>query len=213
MRASCAALLVVLVACADASTAGGSAPEAAPSVLDITCDGAATNLAATQVQAQADGVHLLIHNTSSSTLLTEWEGGEQGGDGLDPGDRARTESLLPGEARFRCMPESSDPGQEEGGWATFTVLAPPDWVDPTLRCAHTSSQGTMDYVPGASGTDDPLTDAQQHASKGATVTQAGYVTKSELTFIGVTDGVTTESLVYRSDGQGGWLLGETGACG
>jgi hypothetical protein len=217
MRPLYAALLMLLVGCADPSGAGesspgGSAQEDAPSVLDITCDGTTTVLASERVQAQSDGVHLLIHNTSSNMLLTEWEGGEHAGDGLDPGDRARTESLLPGEDRFRCLPQNSDPGQEQGGWATFTVLAPPDWVDPTLGCTGMTSQGVIDYMPDATGVDDPLADASDHASKGATVTQAGYVTNQERHFVAGTDGEMTESFVYRSDGQGGWLLSETGGC-
>jgi hypothetical protein len=71
-----------LVSCADAGSpaappqpsaeAPGSAA-AASKVLDVTCDGETTALAATSVQAQADGVHVRIENTSDARVLTQWE--------------------------------------------------------------------------------------------------------------------------------------------
>jgi hypothetical protein len=213
-----AVLFVLLAGCAGRTAAvgsGGTDPIAmqAPDVLDITCDGTSTIVATSQVQAQPEGVQLTVHNTSSRDLQMGWDGANATvGEGLPPGDVDRSVRIWPGEARFRCQPDGADPGEPDG-WIPFTILEPAGWVDPSLGCSDMTSQGTLDYAAGARGVDDPVADAQEHAPEGTTVMQAGYVANAERTVIGITDGVTTRSFTYRSDGRGGWLLSQTGACG
>ena len=159
------------------------------------------------MEAKTDGVHVVVHNASAGQLLVQWEGG---GDGAGPGDTRFVFPMLPGDGEIRCQPLSGDPGSAEG-WATFNVVAPPDWVDPTFECPGGSSSGNLDYAAGAVGVPDPLADARKRAD-GADVAEAGYGTDQSLTIVALHDGVVTETYGYSSDGQGGWLLTTTSAC-
>ena len=185
-------------------------PMSAAETLEVRCDGNTTTILTPTVQAQRDGVHVLVHNVSGGRLLIEWG---NGGGGAPRRDSRHVLPVPPGAARFRC---TTDLAAEADGWASFTVLEAPGWIPADLDCP---SQGTgiIDYVAGAVGVDDPLADAIRyaHATGSADdieVVPAGYVTAAERSFVVFEDGVQTMRLTYSSDGQGGWLLSSPTTC-
>jgi hypothetical protein len=181
-------------------------------VLEIRCDGETTEVLAPIVQAQRDGVHVLIRNTSGHELFVQTD---SQGQGLDPGETELLLSILPGSSRFRClvMSDDLDPGVE-GGWADFEVLAPEGWISPTLECpGGRMYSGVADYIAGARGVADPLADAPKHfREEGDRVVQAGYATPEERTFVLLRDEDPIAGLTYHSDGHDGWLQTESFGC-
>jgi hypothetical protein len=196
-----------LNACATPSSPIADASPDASNTLEVQCDGSTTHVSNDAVQAKTDGVDLIVHNASTGQLLVQWDGG---GDGADPGDTRFVFPIPPGAAKVRCQRLSEDPGSSEG-WAPFTVVAPPDWVSPTLDCPGGFVTGNGDYAPDAVGVPDPVADTRKRAD-GADVAEAGYGTDQSRTIVAFTDGVVTETYGYTSDGQGGWLLTTTSAC-
>jgi hypothetical protein len=150
-----------------------------------------------------------IINTSDEELDVSTE---TQGDGAAPGETAFVFPILPGVGRIRCLPFTEDNAMENGDWASFDVLPPPDWVSPQLDCPGGMFQGVTDFVPGARGVEDPLADAERHFRLEGDATEAGYRTTEQRTFVNVVDGVPKESFVYIADGHGGWLQSESAGC-
>jgi hypothetical protein len=201
------AVALLLAACADAGRAAGGNATPPGASLDVRCDGATTELGAASVQARTDGVHLVVHNSSGTTLLVGWNGG---GDGADPGETPFVFPILPGEGKIRCQRTSEDPGAP-GGWATFEVHPPEGWVSPTIDCPDETANGVIDYVAGARGVPDPRTDVERDVSSGE-VQFAGYHTDEKVTVVVSSDGVPVGAYDYISDGHDGWLRSTTTAC-
>jgi hypothetical protein len=201
-------LFLLAGACADPVT---TPPAADPSdTFSVRCDGMTTEILTPTVQARADGVHLVLENTSDHELLMQTEAQ---GEGVQPGETAMRLLIPPGSSRFRCleMSDDLDPGIE-GGWAAFRVLPPDGWVSPTLDCPIQYS-GTVDYIRDAHGVADPLADAPRHfREEGDRVVQAGYATPDERTCVLLRDEEPIAGLVYISDGYGGWLQSESFGC-
>ena len=94
MRWTPLVVVLALSACADASTASAPPSEAsAGAVLDVTCDGSRTSITGSAVQAQSDGVHVRVENTTSDRLAFDWDGG---GDNADPGRTSLVLAVPPG---------------------------------------------------------------------------------------------------------------------
>jgi hypothetical protein len=210
-RAVAFALLVLAAACADpteTTTTTGNAP----GKLEIRCDGETTEVLTPTVQAQRDGVHVLIHNSAAERLSVTTE---TRGDGASPGDTTLIFPIAPGPARIRCMRETEDNAMANGDWGDFEVLAVEGWISPALECpGGRMYSGVADYVEGARGVADPLADAPKHfREEGDRVVQAGYATLDERTFVLLRDEEPIAGLTYRSDGHDGWLQTESFGCG
>jgi hypothetical protein len=196
-----------LSACADPVPPSATS---APDALEVRCDGTTTDVLTPTVQAQRDGVHVLIHNTTTGEdLSVTWEGG---GDGAAPGDTTLVFPIQPGRSRIRCLPNSEDAAIENGDRGGFDVLAPDGWVSPDLACSGTAYGGVGDYGPDARGVADPSADAEKRFRLDGTVIEAGYQNENQRIFIDRVGGEPKESLTYIADGHGGWLLSETAGC-
>jgi hypothetical protein len=208
-RVALAALFVVLAgACADPVTTPTASD--ASDTLEIRCDGQSTDILTPTVQAQVDGVHVLIHNTSEVRLDVEWP---SSGEGADPGDTTRLLGLLPGTSQVRCNLYAENDEQPEGAWASFQVEASPDWISPSVDCPGSMYHGSGSLAPDARGVADPLADASKHfQEEGDQVVQAGYATADERTFVLLQDGEAIAGLVYISDDHGGWIQIESYGC-
>jgi hypothetical protein len=209
-RAAAFALLVLAAgACADpteTTTSTGNAPDE----LEIRCDGETTEVLTPTVQAQRDGVHVLIHNSATERLSVTTE---TRGDGASPGDTTLIFPIPPGRSRIRCMRETDDNAMANGDWGDFEVLAVEGWISPALECpGGRMYTGFADYVAGARGVEDPLVDSKKHFRLEGSVVEAGYDIVGERTYINVSEGHAKESLVYTSDGSGGWLQTESSGC-
>jgi hypothetical protein len=209
-RAAAIALLVLLAgACADPAVTTARTGDA-PDALEIRCDGETTEVLTPIVQAQRDGVHVLIHNTLATETLSVST--ETAGDGAPPGETTLIFPINPGRSRIRCLKETEDHAMENGDWGPFEVLAPDVWVSPVFDCPNGSYAGFRDPAPGARGVGDPAEDAEKHFREEGTVLEAGYQTADARTFINAVDGNARESLTYTSDGYGGWLQTESSGC-
>lgn len=201
--------VVMLASCGDpAPKLPVSGADAAPA-LEVRCDGHSTRVLTPVVQAQRDGVHVIVDNVGAGDLLVGWEGG---GDGAGRGEQRFVFPIAPGNARFRCLPNlpDVDPGMP-GGWKRLEVLPPKGWVSPEVDCPDEAFSSNIDYVPGATGVDDPLAHARKRAD--GDVVRAGYTTEESITFASVDeDGKAEASFGYISDGHGGWLLSTTSGC-
>ena len=210
MRVGLAAVVFacLLGACADAvTTPAASEP---PIDLEIRCDGTTTEVLTPTVQAQRDGVHVLIRNVSDEELSVSTE---SQGTGASPGETTLVFPIHPGTSRIRCQKETEDASMEKGDWGSFDVLAERGWVSPELVCPSGAMyQRVADYIEGARGVDDPLADAAKRFRLPGEAVEAGYRTEEERTFVNMTDDGPKESLVYRSDGDGGWLQSESSGC-
>lgn len=203
------AAVLVLLSCAGTPPAPPVGETDAAASLEVRCDGQTTRLLTPVVQAQRDGVHVVVNNVGSGDLLVGWEGG---GDGAGRGEERFVFPILPGNARFRCLPDlpDVDPGMP-GGWQRLEVLPPEGWVSPEIDCPGEMFSSNIDYVPGAAGVEDPLAHARKRAD--GDVVRAGYTTEEGITFVSTDeDGKTKESFGYISDGDGGWLLSTTSGC-
>jgi hypothetical protein len=207
---------LVLMGCAEAGpptppAADGPDDIQAPDTLEVRCDGETTEILTPAVQAQVDGVHVLIHNVLPDERLSVTT--ETTGDGASPGDTTLVFPILPGTSRIRCLRETEDNAMENGDWGEFTVIEPPGWVSPQLAdCPNEVYQSNIDYVVGARGVEDPLKDAEEHFRLEGDAVEAGYRTAEERTIVNATAEGPKESLVYVSDGSGGWLLSQTSGC-
>jgi hypothetical protein len=196
-------------ACADPGVTTETAGETADT-LEVRCDGETTEMLTQIVQAQRDGVHVLIHNTATGRLSVTTE---TQGDGASPGETTLLFPINPGHSRIRCLKETEDHAMENGDWGRFEVLAPEGWISPTLECPGGKMySGNADYVAGARGVEDPLIDSEKRFRLEGSVFEAGYETPGVRTFINVSNGDAKESLVYTSDGSGGWLQTESSGC-
>jgi hypothetical protein len=195
----------------------GASPSTAPSVGSIVCDGTTTTVQTPEVVAQADGVHLIVENSSSKDLGIQFE--NIGGRNADMGTTSLLEQMAPGDERVRCFGSDDDTGAP-GGWADITVTDPMGYYTSNeLQCASgTYSTGNIDYVAGATGEPDPAIAAAAHFAEkmgaGDEVVLAGYPEASETReFVLLSGGVAIGSALYVPDGQSGWLLVMTSNCG
>ena len=209
-RAAAIALLFLLGgACADptaTTTTTGDESE----TLEIRCDGETTEVLTPIVQAQRDGVHVLIQNTLATETLSVST--ETAGFGAPPGETTLIFPISPGRSRIRCLKETEDHAMENGDWGSFEVLAPEGLISPAVECPGGMYSGIGDYVAGARGVEDPLLDAEKRFRLEGSVVEAGYDISGQRTFINVSEGQAKESLVYASDGSGGWLQTESSGC-
>jgi hypothetical protein len=208
-RPNLSVLLVLLAsACADPVTP--AATDDIPDMLKVRCDGTTTEVLTPTIQAAKDGVHVLINNTATERLSVTTE---TGGDGASPGETTLIFPINPGHSTIRCMKETEDDAMENGDWGGFEILAPEGWISPTLECPGGGMySGFADYVQGARGVEDPLIDSERRFRLDGSVVEAGYKVSGQRTFINVSEGQPKESLVYRSDGAGGWLQTESSGC-
>ena len=134
-----------------APTLDASLPSPAPSSLEVatqvgaTCDGSLAAVSTPTVQAQPDGIHLLVENTSGQLLdfgIEDETGLTLEGDSVPGTSGAYTYDLAPGTYRFTC----------NASVVPFTVVDPAvHYVSPQLSCATPGSgtTGTTDFAPGA----------------------------------------------------------------
>lgn len=178
-----------------------------------TCDGSLAAIAAPTVQAQVDGVHLLVENTSGQPLdfgIEDGTGLALQGNSVPGASGAYTYDLAPGTYRFACNTSI----------VPFTVVDPgAHYVSPQLSCATPGSgtTGTTDFAPGARGPAGPVLDVVRQQLRGIepsdVVELAGYLPANSDRLVRVVrDGQVIAVVGATADGHDGWLIGAPRAC-
>jgi hypothetical protein len=129
------ALLIIASACADVSESrqpldgSGTPADAIATSLELTCrtDGS-MKVSATTVQAQADGVHLLVVNEYDEPVSI-------GGFDADPGHSTWTMPFAPGVESFSCWPFSQHGSGDEPSGKDVEIVDPDGiYVDGKVEC-------------------------------------------------------------------------------
>jgi hypothetical protein len=194
----------------------------APSEITMTCDGKATSLDSNEVQAQADGVHVTIVNTSGEDLGYTVSLRSGGGFGENaPRKRGSVVlSLPPGELLIGCP----DPESEEDPTAGLPILEVFDperyYVPRELECTSKTATGSdSDYGVGARGdTRNPVAIVEERfkdeVAPGDEVVRAGYPEeKGDPTVVIRRDGRTVVSVHFFGNDEEGYLADSEDICG
>jgi hypothetical protein len=210
-------------------TAGASGPgaELAPEVARVTCDGTSTVVEAqvvrmdpqtgevlatsSAVRPQADGVHLLVTNTSGRDLAFQWD---LGGTNADVGEHEIVLTVAPGVAKIRCQAPEADAGAP-GGYADLEIVDPDGIYVPVELSCDEATGWYADYAPDAVGDPDPVqgaTDDLEWLEPGDLVEAAGYPEAETRQVRVVRGGEVVAVLEYFPDGKGGWLQMSGNAC-
>jgi hypothetical protein len=186
----------------------------APTVAEITCDGSTTRVLTPEVEAQPDGVHVRVTNTSSTDLAIDF--GEVGGDNAPIGTHEVVWSFFPGQVRVGCWDPTVE--REPSLDASFTVVDPNGYFVPSmLDCGGGEAvSGFVDYVEGATGwTGDPVDIAREHALgllPPDDVSYAGYPKQQQPQVRVLRNGALIAVFDFSDDGHGGWLMSSYQAC-
>ena len=194
-------------------TSPPSTPTPADSVT-IECGTGAPTLGATQVRAQADGVHLLVTGGVGRTL--GWHDDLGGGSAeIESDPQLVSAPLPPGDLRLVC----GVPGAAYDRAASLTVLDPFGlYRSPEITHVSECTGGDVDYVPGATGVNGAPIDIVRSFVRGLRATDvvelAGYDRpESESLVLRIRrDGETIGSVALWTDGAGGWLIGLATLC-
>lgn len=225
--------LVFLVGCS--RNAGGPEhpkKEANPSTARIVCDKEGTRVLTPRVEAQPDGVHLIIDNHlpgsgGYTVALPKSEGPLHSGAGgnVPRGESRHVEPFSPGKVRIGCNPPGYS-GEEKLDYASFEVLkGDSGYKSVELECSGGGwvQSGGPEYFEGVNGKEgDPVDMARRrfsdHIEKGDVVEGAGYPKVAPSQIVGdssyvrvVRDGKVVAVVQYFREG-GGWLEGEYSAC-
>ena len=199
------------------SPSAGSTPAATSlavaAEVGATCDGSLAAIATPTVQAQADGVHLQVENTSGLPLdfgIEDGTGLALEGDSVPGANGAFTYDLPPGTYRFAC----------NASIVEFTVVDPAaHYVSPRRSCEAPGSgtTGSSDFAPGARGPVGPVLEVVRQELRGIepsdVVELAGYLPAGSDRLVRVVrDGQVIAVVKATADGHEGWLLGPLQAC-
>ncbi len=208
-------------------TSGRSPDELATTVASVRCDGTSTVVEtavvaidpqtgdilaiSSAVRPQADGVHVLVRNTSGMDLSFQWD---LGGDNAPIGAHELVLELPPGTEKVRCQDPAEDAGLP-GGYADLRIVDPDGvYVPMELACGEVTSW-YADFAPGATGDPDPVQSAKDHVKglEPTDVVEAAGYPGSEVRHVRVVrDGEVVALFDYSPDGQGGWLGSSGSTC-
>jgi hypothetical protein len=198
------------------SEAPSPAPtEPLPSVAQVSCTDAGTQVSTPVVQPQADGVHIAVDNSAGSDLGLEVKG--FGGDNAPMGTTEIVRAIPPGVYGLACTdPQStSDPID----YQPFEVRDPAGiWVSTDLACSSGGGVAASgSFVSGAVGVQGTPVEVVTTTISGLLPTDviepAGYpATTDEANVRVVRDGNVVATYHMFTDSQGGWMIDSANAC-
>lgn len=210
--------------------ADGSPPPAVPDVARVSCDGSSTVVESSvieldpetgevlamwssSVRPQADGVHILVTNTSDIDLSLQFR--DLGGDNAPVGEHEVVWPIAPGPVELRCLDPYSQDAGAPGGYVELEVVDPDAiYVPIALECDNQVGW-YADFAPGATGDPDPVQSARDdlHGLEPDDVVEAaGYPEAVTRQVRVVRDGEVIAVVEFFPDGQGGWLQMSGNAC-
>jgi hypothetical protein len=169
------------------------------------------------VRPQADGVHIVVTNTSGRDLALEIR--DRAGEAVGA---PRHEVVWPGEPgtfELRCLDpvDAAIPDVEtaiRGGYVEVEVLDPEGiYVQAELACDEVTGW-YYDFAPDAVGVADPVADARDHewVRPDDVVELAGYPESESRLVRVVRDGEIVAVLEFSRNGPDSWLETSGNAC-
>jgi hypothetical protein len=204
------------------SEAPSPAPtEPLPSVAQVSCSDAGTQVSTPVVQPQPDGVHIAVDNSTGSDLALQID--NFGGDNAPMGSTALVRPIPPGSYRVACVNvQLADLSQID--YQPLEVQDPSGiWVSTDLTSCTSASgvagsfagspDGSSDIV-GVQGTPvEVVTSTISGLLPTDLIEPAGYpATTDEANVRVVRDGDVVASYHLFPDSQGGWYIDSAQAC-
>jgi hypothetical protein len=195
--------------------ADGTSPTDLPTAVLLTCDGQTTTLDTPQVRPQADGIHIVITNTSGIDLALEIR--DRAGENATPGRREVVWPGEPGTFELRCVDpaDAAAAALPEGGYVEVEVLDPEGIYVPTELACDEVSGWYADFAPDAVGVADPVAgarDAHEWIRPDDVVELAGYPESETKLVRVVRDGEIVAVLESFRSGPDEWLETSGNAC-
>jgi hypothetical protein len=183
-----------------------------PLTLTCTREGG-TELSASQVEAQADGVHVHVENRSGEPASLNGLGYD-----AEPGSSDIVTSTPPGSVDVACWPFSGHEGPEPDT-TRLDILDPNAYfVSSELECEGNLSWSQVnDFIAGAEGTPgepvDIARDRIHGLEPGDELLPTGYPEREDAASIAVVrNGSTVAVAGFQRADDGGWLLGGGSGC-
>lgn len=189
--------------------------EPLPTVAQVTCSDAGTQVAASVVQPQPDGVHIVVDNSTGEILGLQIK--DFGGDNAPTGSSEIVRPIPPGVYGLACTDaQSSAPPT----YQPFEVQDPAGiWVSTDLGCSSASGVAAAGASSsGTSGVQGTPVDVVINTIPGLQPTDlveaAGYTSATDEASVRVVRGGEVVAVYHMfSDGQGGWTIDSAQACG
>jgi hypothetical protein len=180
------------------------------SVLEVTCTASGTEIGASQVAAQRDGVHIDIANSTGERRLFAID--EVGGSNVPRTGVMMTQQMPTGSARIQCGPADGS----SRDWVAIEVVDPDGHYVPDEVDCRSVVSGSIDYVSDATGPKGKPVGVARRQITGLQaddqVERAGYAKASNPKVRVVRDGSVVAVGSYFSDHAGGWLISDTTVC-
>lgn len=192
--------------------ADGSSPADVPTAVHLSCDGQTTTLDTPRARPHADGIHIVVTNTSEYDLALEIR--DLAGENAPVGRHEIVLPGAPGTIELRCL-DPVDAAVPPGGYVAVEVVDPDGVFVPTeLACGEVTGW-YADFAPDAVGDPDPVESVRSHewVEPGDVVEPAGYPEAQTRLVRVVRDGEIVAVLEFMPDAQGGWLEVSGNACG
>ena len=209
-----ALLLAVTTACASPDARPPAAPRDDPEAV-LVCGRSKARLETPTVEAQPDGVHLVVKNTSGGDagFFFDSRGAAGGRNAFAP----RSEHVLeapPGKLKVGCyFPGPDSPQSKE---LTIQVRDPNGYyTDVTLDCpGNTVGAGIPEYAPGSRGEKgDPVELTEEdYAKPGDEVRSVGYRDDRSVSVAVVRNGRAVRIIDWGRAGRGRWLVDTDNFC-
>jgi hypothetical protein len=215
---SVAAVPVHFVPVSQAPSPGATQP--LPSVAQVSCSDTGTQVSTPIVQPQADGVHIVVDNSTGADLGLAMD--NFGGDNAPTGVTEIVRQLPPGVHGLACVDPQS--GLAHPSYETLEVQDPAGiWVSTDLT-GCTSAAGISGSFAGASGNSSDIVGVQGTPVEVVTSTISGLLpadviepagypsTPGEANVRVVRDGNVVASYHLFPDDHGGWYIDSAQAC-
>lgn len=185
-------------------TLSTSADGRSATALGVSCIDGELSLASTTVDAQADGVHLLVDATPGASLQLGYEGGGSSVP-VSSGIEEVIISAPPGRAELSCGAEGELPGEPQ----SVTVRdADGHFIDPTPECAaQVAPLVSIERLPNQDAASAAQTVLKNLLQPGDAVEIAGYPESQDPAIRVVRDGKVVAALWFQRTENGLELSG------
>jgi hypothetical protein len=195
-------------------------PQSGEAALVIECDGRTTKALTPTGVAGAEGLTVVVRNSTNRQLGVSGseEGGSGAGFGAGPGETRRIYPFRPGPLQIACFDERRDDPSEVPRVNVRVEAEPDAWKTDRLRCTSGGRSAlNMDYGADAEGEPEPARAAREALERdlrdGDRLERVGYLGRPrDRTYALVHEGRNV-ALVMMHRPRDGWLVHLIERCG